>query len=495
MNQEIELKLALAPKTLKSLRTHPLVLAAKPQGRAQNLTSVYYDTPDLALRKADIGLRTRKEGRKWVQTVKCAAPSVGGLSSRKEWECQYLERFNFELIDQPQILQKLNHHLDEYVTLFTTRFRRETYLYQADNGAEILIMIDHGLAESGQNKENITELELELVKGQEEDLYALANLLSIDLPLIPCDESKAAKGYRLYKQEPHSTKQNKTLKLDPKETALQTFIQLAQAALSDWQANVLNTQSSHDPFFLHKTYQALTDLINTIQTFSSALPSGFVAAWHARLAGFAQEIEPAHRFDRFLTHTLAPVMNSPLGEKETLAILQRHVINARDQVYKTVHTSIEQARQGRFMLTFAQALNQLQIQNTNAEQPLNQFASTQIKRLTQAAQQACKQARARTPETLHEFELTLQTLCYASTLFAPVLNSKSSPKKLKALQKALDKITYAREFCQNFELLNQWSVQYPSIIIAVAWVNGWNICKTEEIKTRLPKKLKRLLKV
>ena len=68
---ELELKLKLPRAAIASLLRHPALAACK-RGRARRrrLVSTYFDTGDLRLAAAGIGLRLRRDGRKWIQTVK-----------------------------------------------------------------------------------------------------------------------------------------------------------------------------------------------------------------------------------------------------------------------------------------------------------------------------------------------------------------------------------------------------------------------------------------
>src|SRR5579883_2823699 len=69
---EVELKFAVAPEALRRLRRHPL-FAGMPASR-RGVTSTYFDTPDLDLRRRGLALRLRTEGRHHIQTLKpCGA--------------------------------------------------------------------------------------------------------------------------------------------------------------------------------------------------------------------------------------------------------------------------------------------------------------------------------------------------------------------------------------------------------------------------------------
>jgi triphosphatase len=73
---ETELKLLLDPADVADFRGHPLLkqhAIAKP--RLQQLTSRYFDTPDLHFRRHDAALRVRRVGRSWVQTLTAPIPT------------------------------------------------------------------------------------------------------------------------------------------------------------------------------------------------------------------------------------------------------------------------------------------------------------------------------------------------------------------------------------------------------------------------------------
>ncbi len=199
MSHEIELKLTLPKKALVALRKHPLIADAPRDGRSCTLENTYYDTPELELRERRMAVRTRKAGTRWLQTVKCAAESIGGLSARPEWEQPYVNAsFDFSAIDRDDVRERLQAYQPRLVPVFTTHFRRETVILTPRPGTRVLAMIDNGSIEAGERSTPLCELELELVEGDPRDLYALALQLAETLPLTPENVSKAERGYRLY---------------------------------------------------------------------------------------------------------------------------------------------------------------------------------------------------------------------------------------------------------------------------------------------------------
>ena len=86
---EIELKLTGDPKALKKVFASP-VLRRRSSGRARTsqLDAVYYDTDDLRLRREGLAFRVRKNGRRFVQTLKASNGAGGAALARGEWEAQ-----------------------------------------------------------------------------------------------------------------------------------------------------------------------------------------------------------------------------------------------------------------------------------------------------------------------------------------------------------------------------------------------------------------------
>ena len=84
---EIELKFLIDEQAPRQLRARVKALKlAKATPKTRTLRSVYFDTPEHALKKAGISLRLRRDGRHWTQTVKTSAQPHGGLSQVGEIE-------------------------------------------------------------------------------------------------------------------------------------------------------------------------------------------------------------------------------------------------------------------------------------------------------------------------------------------------------------------------------------------------------------------------
>ncbi|UAW98886.1 inorganic triphosphatase [Halopseudomonas nanhaiensis] len=220
MAKETEIKLRVTPATLDALREHPLLNERRTgDWQSGTLYNQYFDTVDRDLARAKVALRIRRDGDTFIQTLKSRGQSVAGLSERNEWDW-YLQgdALDLSLLDDscwPASLGDLDR--TSIVPLFTTHFQRTKALIgwqRGDETVEVEVALDAGTVQAGEQQETICELELEVRQGPAVAVLELAAALAADLPLMPCDISKAERGYRL---------------TDPASFAL-------RPAVPDWQA-------------------------------------------------------------------------------------------------------------------------------------------------------------------------------------------------------------------------------------------------------------------
>src|SRR5471030_1865674 len=210
MQKETEIKLRVSRETLAALREHPLLKKRNKSGwERRELMNQYFDTPDRDLASAKVALRLRVDGDAIIQTMKTRGQSIAGLSERNE--------YNWPLAKAKLDLKKLEGdfwpaelaELDKKTIkpLFTTDFVREKAEIAWGRGKTKVVIeaaLDLGKLIAGKQKEEICELELELREGEPAALLELAAELAATLPLMPCDISKAERGYRLYDANSYS---------------------------------------------------------------------------------------------------------------------------------------------------------------------------------------------------------------------------------------------------------------------------------------------------
>ena len=195
MEREIKLEV-LHPELWQEILLHPLIELDKTP--AQKLHAIYYDSADGALRTAGIAYRVRREGRRWVATVKLAGTAEGGLHQRPEWNVAVRRHDpDLQVFDAEPLKTLLApflglHLLPVLETAFQRREKEISY-----HSARILLAADWGEIRAAGKTQPIHEIELELAEGELADLLQLASALCASLPLCPDDASKLARGMAL----------------------------------------------------------------------------------------------------------------------------------------------------------------------------------------------------------------------------------------------------------------------------------------------------------
>lgn len=204
MVKETEIKLRISRETLAALREHPLLKKRNKTGwQRHELFNQYFDTPERDLAQAKVALRVRRDGEQFIQTLKTRGQSVAGLSERNEWDWPLSKaKLDIKKLSAecwPASLAELDKK--QLAPIFSTDFVREKADIAWGRGkAKVVIeaALDLGKVVAGEGEEEICELELELREGDPVALLELAAELAADLALMPCDISKAERGYRLF---------------------------------------------------------------------------------------------------------------------------------------------------------------------------------------------------------------------------------------------------------------------------------------------------------
>ena len=478
MSQEIELKLALPAKALAALRRHPLVAGSARQGSTKTLDNTYFDTPDLRLTNRRIALRTRRHGRVELQTVKCAAESTAGLTSRPEWEQPFSGRFDFSTVDAPKVRKLLTRHASALVPVFSTRFRRETRLYAPDDKVRILMMIDTGEVVAGDRRAPISELELELVAGEPLDLLLLACRLAADNPLMPSDISKAERGYALHLGTRLEPARAEPSSIAAGDSPLAAFRALAYACLRQWQANAVGATETGAPEFIHQLRVALRRLRTLLSIFAPILPPEFVEHWRARLGENARAFAEARDLDVLYEEILAPVATDEAEhsgrEADSVIALAERIRAERERARSESLHALDPAAQGRLMIGLTAALHALPDNAAAADHTLADFAVRQLERLRKKVRRRHAKAADRSRAQVHALRIALKRLRYAIEFFAPLMPAKPTRRYLATIVRAQSALGFVHDVDVARTRLARFAGDDAQLCAAVAFVCGWH---------------------
>ena len=333
MNTETEIKLRASAATLAALKEHPLIVQYNASGwHSSGLYNAYYDTSCGDLAQARVALRVRCDGDVYIQTLKSRGQSVAGLSERQEWDW-YLDNEQLvaaHLTDEcwPASLADLDKELLQ--PIFRTDFTREKaelrWVYNEQN-VVVEIALDQGQVVSDHSSETISEVELELREGPAEALLALALSLAESLPLMPCDISKAERGYRLLGARRQSLNSSE-LVLSPEQSVDDAFAAIAWALLGDSQRLAEQYRHQNNWTALVAWWNTLVELRALLSSLGQAVPRASSQALRSKL-------------DALIADWRDTVLHG--GEEESL----------RQQAVTEFARELDQCRWGVFSLQFA----------------------------------------------------------------------------------------------------------------------------------------------
>lgn len=161
------------------------------KARRVSLHARYYDTPERSLANSGIALRMRKEGRRWMQTIK--APGPDPVSRVELNHLRPDGNLDLALYDNTSIQTTLNTLSSPLSLRYETKVVRLQYEHRIDN-TTIEIAFDEGALFAGELELPICEVEFELLEGSSTRLFEVAKQWALDFDLILDPRSKAERG-------------------------------------------------------------------------------------------------------------------------------------------------------------------------------------------------------------------------------------------------------------------------------------------------------------
>ena len=293
MATEVELKLSLPTSAHNSLRHQSLLRKyQREEVVTRTLYNLYFDTPELSLNSHKIALRIRRQGERFIQTLKTRGSSQGGLHQRQEWEWD-LEKAELDCSLLPSDALPEGLDITKLKPVFSTDFERTVWQLRIPGerqDTDIELVLDNGWAIAGALNSNtldsykrhpdrsssasastsspldssasaskrdaISEVELELLSGDPEQLFRLALELSKDLPLRITRVSKAERGFRLT----HPERARMQPQLADLDCSNLTEHQLLMHLLAFTQSAIESFEFLHEPALLSKVLAGLENL-------------------------------------------------------------------------------------------------------------------------------------------------------------------------------------------------------------------------------------------
>jgi len=332
-NSEVELKFEIDPERAEALITH---LSQDGGPGARRLKSIYFDTPDQALRKAGFTLRVRKEGRRWTQTLKSSAASSG--AGRGEWEAPVKGGApDADLLRATPVAAVLEGLALE--PLFTVSVERRS-VTSSEAESTVEISLDKGEATRAGRSVAFSELELELKSGDVATLFAFAGRLRGAFALRPGFTTKADRGFALMDKKGAPGRLFRAPVLRLEMTAGVAFKVIAVAALEQIAGNAEEFRERSNREVIHQMRVGARRLQSTLSAFKPIVSDRRMDGVKADLKGLLGELDSARNLDVFLSGAFARASRAR-RDKEGLAALGERLRMARKAAYAKARTVTE----------------------------------------------------------------------------------------------------------------------------------------------------------
>ncbi|MGV8898727.1 MAG: CHAD domain-containing protein [Burkholderiaceae bacterium] len=498
---ETELKLLLDSTDVASFRRHPLLrryALAKPV--TQQLTSIYFDTPDAYFRRHDAGLRVRSLNRKWIQTLKADGQVAAGLHQREEWESAVMGAFPdlAALADLVGPDSKWERRLrstglhSQLVPIFTTKFRRTLWQLRLEHGEEVELVLDQGQVIHAERCLPISEIELELKSGDPVALFEFARELQRTLPLRVSNISKAERGYGLLvPQKPAVSVVAANLALAPEMGVDQGLQAIISNCLAQIQGNEDGVLHGSDPESVHQMRVGLRRLRSAIGLFAqiAPCPAELLAElkWLLGALGAARDWEV---FSGTLDNLHLPdVVPNVSAQREALQqaahkLAQRHRHQAA--------LALGSVRYAAILLAIGSWLHgapQVQSKQTDPSDQtralsLADFAADTVQQCHKKLRKNIKRLRRMqqqddAPQVRHRVRIAAKKLRYASEFFRSLYRPGQMRAYLKVLSGLQDDLGRLNDAAVAGSLLQHLAHSLPDLAYSAGLLHGYLAARTE----------------
>jgi triphosphatase len=441
--KEIELKLRIAPEDAATLRAHPNFASALGEPVSETLVSVYFDSNELLLRDHGLTLRVRHVGDERIQTIKSAEH---GIFERSEWE-QPIES------DQPNLALAADTPLGPLLTddirnalkpVFETRIERTTYRLNGGD-TDIAVAFDEGRIVATDASCSVSEIELELKRGEPAELFKLARTIGDIVPAQLDVKSKSERGFDLVEKASTAAEKAYEPELSAGASAGRAFTLIARACLRQLLANE-GAAKKRNAEALHQMRIALRRLRAAISLFSTVVTDPRVEAIKAELRWLGRELGPARDLDSFLIEALRPLRKQQANEPGLVSI-SRMFARERLKSYRRAQEAVESARFRSLVLDTSEWIETGPWSTSDdpltvgrRAVPIETLAAEQLSRRRKKIRRRGAEIGELSPEQLHQLRIQIKKTRYATEFFASVYRGKRAAKRCEKFRSALKQL-------------------------------------------------------
>ncbi|MEN9460104.1 MAG: hypothetical protein RIS84_124 [Pseudomonadota bacterium] len=475
---ETELKLQLVNTPVSQFLAHPALQQATVTHLPQRLYNTYYDTPQRDLAKQRIGVRIRRIGDEYIQTVKTGGKNIGGLQQRNEWEISIpADRLDLEHLKQV-LPEEAQAFISELSPMFTTDFTRRIWDIWVSGEHHIELALDEGEIRSGQSSMTLQEIELELKQGSPSKIYQFALYLQETLPLVIEQRSKAERGNQLYTNNfTANSYKASPLQLSKRCNVEEAFIEIMQHNLAHLQANEATALQGEDIEGVHQMRVALRRLRSCLSLFSEVIHKASNGELRAQLKQVGLKLGDARNWDVFLLeiNKMRQITHSASSVESILPEL----LAQRAQSHAHVQNMLASVAYSRLLLQLGKWLEEKTWRNRlgnkglqRLQQPITKFSAQVLAQHANEVKLMGEKFGEMDALQRHALRILVKKLNYACRFFVELFPKKETLAYISLLGELQDCLGLMNDAVVAHELLDQANVREETL--ARQFINGWN---------------------
>lgn len=443
----VALELTLDAKAIPRLRRHPL-LAALTQGRPRRTRerAVYFDTPDLALARAELTLCVRRVGRMAVQTVSRLRAATATESAPVDTVLAS-DAPDLARIPDPDLRARVVECVAgrPLVPAFEVELARETRLLRED-GNEIGFALEAGEVRTASGPVPVCTLALTTRAGDPGYPEQFALELLEAFALRPAAARPAERACALLLGDGARPRKARAVEIAPDATLEDLLVAVISGCLRQIADNEAAAALGADPEGVHQLRVGVRRLRSALSFFGPVLPERQRTAFRESLSWLGRALGPARDFDVFDAEWLVPALRARPADV-VLARFDEEIRTQRAACYEQVRDALQSDRYPRLLLEARRWLarsewRQQPLSATSASLflPARDYASMRLERRHRKARKLARRVAAGAPELRHLLRIQLKKLRYAAEFsqgLFPVRKAQRYARRLAALQDAL----------------------------------------------------------
>jgi triphosphatase len=441
--REIELKLDVDPTDVAALKARVLP-GLGTGGETQHLVSVYYDTPEQALRKHGMTLRLRVAGERRVQTLKAGNGKSAGLFDRSEWETEVqAEQPDLAALAHTPAHRILGKARGTLEPVFETTIDRTLWTVETDRSC-IELALDEGQVAARGRVRALTELEMELKRGTPADLFDLLSRLGEAASLRIGVLAKSERGYRLGKKEKPTKAASVALEHGMSTAA--AFRGVMHACLRQFRLNEPLVIEQRAPEGLHQARVGMRRLRSGLSLFAPVIADDRLGGLKDGLRALSRKLGDARNLDVYLAHTARPesgAQGPASGATDFLADLEAR----RMAAYDAIEQALRSGEVRRLMLDLLAWIeggpwltSDDPLQAALREQPVEHFAAHTLEARRRKLKKKGRRLETLDPTARHRVRIEAKKLRYAADFFASLAVRAKERDRHAAFVESMEKL-------------------------------------------------------